>query len=149
MKNFNELCKIVEELSPEEYSGVITAKTAEIMPALHNISGGDGAVEIFTSFLLASVVADGKFDEAEYILMYPLLRAVFGDEISFDYVNSVAKRLRPEIDSLKKSVKETLDEIGEIDEDLKDDLILISLLVCAIDGKISTKEKNYIKQLIA
>ncbi|MGN0812220.1 MAG: hypothetical protein ACI4MQ_01765 [Candidatus Coproplasma sp.] len=149
MKNFNELCKIVEELSPEEYAGVITAKTAEVLPALHNLSGGDGAVEILTTFLLASVVADGKFDEAEYMLMYPLLKFVFGEGISYEYVNDVAKRLRPEINELKKSTKDMLDEIGEMDGDLKDDLIIISLLVCAIDGKISAKEKNYIKQLIA
>ncbi|MGN1060345.1 MAG: hypothetical protein ACI4QN_01295 [Candidatus Coproplasma sp.] len=149
MKSFNELCKIVEELSPEEYAGVITAKTADILPALHNVSGGEGAVEIFTSFLLASVVADGKFDEAEYVLMYPLLKAVFGEGVTYDYVNGVAKTLRPEMGELKKSVKAMLDIIGAADEELKDDLIIISLLICAIDGKISVKEKNYIKQLIA
>lgn len=149
MKDFDELCKIAEELSPDEYAGIITSQIAEILPALHTITGGDKAVGVFTSFLLASIFADGKFDEAEYLLLYPLLRGAFGADVSFDYVNGLAKSLRSQIKEFKKSAKELLDEIGEVDEDLKDEIIILSLLICAIDGKVSIKEKNYIKQLIS
>ena len=41
-----------------------------------------------------------------------------------------------------------VDLIGFADEDLKDEIVLLCLLVCAIDGEVSDEEKAWIKQLI-
>ena len=50
----------------------------------------------------------------------------------------------------KKSLEilPALNEITEDEIDAKEDIITVCLLICAIDGNISAKEKNWIKQLI-
>ncbi len=145
MNDFNKLCKLAEELNPLEYGAIIAEKTLKIMPALEELSGGRrDAAGLFASFLIASVYADGKLDESEYLLMMPMLKLFFGND--FDYAS--AKAFKPEGKELKKAVNDIVDLLGAVSDELKDDIITVCLLICAIDGKITLKEKNYIKQLI-
>lgn len=149
MKDFDKLCKIAEELNPAEYAAIIADKTAKIIPALNEITEDPVHTEaMFASFLIASVYADGKLDEAEYQLMLPMLRLFFGADFDFNDAKAVVKAFRPEGNDLKNIVDFVVDLIGLADENLKEDIIVVCLLICAIDGKISRKEKNYIKQLI-
>lgn len=149
MKEFNQLCKLCEELDPLEYGAIITEKTLKIIPALNAIT--EDPVQTSTmlaAFMIASVYADGKLDESEYVMMLPMLRLFFGADFNFEDAKALIKEFRPEGKELKKIVDYLVDVIGELDEDLKDDIVMVCLLVCAIDGKITMKEKNYIKQLI-
>ncbi len=43
--------------------------------------------------------------------------------------------------------KETIRVLNFLDDDLTADIVMLCLCVVAIDGKISLREKNYIKQL--
>ena len=56
--------------------------------------------------------------------------------------------MAPEQRELKKSVDEMVDVLGLLSDDLKDDIITVCLLICAVDGKVSLRERNWIKQLI-
>ena len=49
---------------------------------------------------------------------------------------------------MKKRVDEMVDLIGLFSDELKADIIIVIMLICAVDGKISLREKNWIKQLI-
>lgn len=150
MRNFNELCKIAEELNPVEYAAIVTDKSLKILPALNNVTGSIGeTAELFASFLMASIYADGKLDEGEYALMLPMLKLLFGNEFDYDAAKALAKMFRPEGRELKKAVSDIVGVLGRVDENLKDDIVLVCLLICAVDGKITLREKNYIKQLIA
>ena len=40
------------------------------------------------------------------------------------------------------------DMLGEVSPKLKDDLVLLCMMVCAVDGEISSKERDWIRQLI-
>ena len=147
--NFNQLCKEVESLNPLEYAAIITAKTVKIVPALHALT--DDYLEtagLFASFLMASVYADGKLDEAEYLLLLPSLKLLFGEEIDYESAKAIARYFKPEGKELKKAVNQIIDVLGELSEELKADIITVCLLICAVDGKISLREKMYIKQLI-
>lgn len=149
MNDFNKICKLVESLDPMEYAAVVTAKTAKIIPALKEFSDGTlDSVEIFAGFLIASVYADGKLDEAEYLMMMPMLKLCFGADFDYEAAKTLVKAFKPEGKELKNAIDYLVDLIGQFDEELKDDIITLSLLVCAIDGKITSKEKAYIKQLI-
>jgi hypothetical protein len=149
MSEFNKLCKEVESLNAAEYSLIVAEKSAKIIPVLSGIceDGVDG-VSIFAKFILGAIVADGKLAEEEYLLAYPLFKVFFGENVNYDDCAKLVKSLRPETKEFKKALDEMVDVLGEIDEDLKDDIILVCLLICAIDGKISLKEKAWIKQLI-
>jgi len=149
MSDFNKLCKEVESLNPLEYAGIITAKTAKILPALHALSDDESdGITLLASFMIASVYADGKLDEAEYLLMLPMLKLFFGDDFDYETAKATVKAFRPEGREMKRTVNAVVDMLGMISEDLKDDIIIVCLLICAVDGKISLKEKQYIKQLI-
>lgn len=146
---FNQLCKEAESLDPLEYATVIAAKTAKIVPALHSLTGDYlETAGMFASFLMASVYADGKLDESEYLMLLPSLRLLFGDDIDYESAKALARVFKPESRELKKAVNDLVDILGEMSEELKDDIITVCLLICAVDGKITLREKDYIKQLI-
>lgn len=149
MKDFNKLCKEVEALDPLEYATVITAKTAKIMPDLRAVSDEPAdSVALFATFLIASVYADGKLDEAEYLLMQPMLKLFFGEDFDYERAKAAVKKFRAEGDELKRTANDLIYLLGLFSEELKNDIITVCLLICAVDGKITLKEKKYIMQLI-
>ena len=48
----------------------------------------------------------------------------------------------------KDTMDGIVDMLGTVSPVLKDDIILVCMLVCAVDGKISDDEKAWIRQLI-
>ena len=149
MKDFNELCRSVEELSPLEYAAVLGRTSLKIMPAIRAFSeDGRTCAEVLAAFVIASVYADGKLDESEYLLMAPLLKAFFGEDFDFEDAKKLAKEWRKEGRAVKKEVDYLVDFLGTLSEELKGDIMFACLLMCAVDGKVSLKEKAYIRQLM-
>ena len=149
MKDFNELCRSVEELSPLEYAAVLGRTSLKIMPAIRAFSeDGRTCAEVLAAFVIASVYADGKLDESEYLLMAPLLKAFFGEDFDFEDAKKLAKEWRKEGRAVKKEVDYLVDFLGTLSEELKGDIIFACLLMCAVDGKVALKEKSYIRQLM-
>lgn len=149
MKDFNELCRSVEELSPLEYAAVLGRTSLKIMPAIRAFSeDGRTCAEVLAAFVIASVYADGKLDESEYLLMAPLLKAFFGEDFDFEDAKKLAKEWRKEGRAVKKEVDYLVDFLSTLSEELKGDIIFACLLMCAVDGKVSLKEKSYIRQLM-
>ncbi len=150
MNEFKQICREAEALDPVEYGAILAEKTAKIMPALHALTRDPAeSAMMLAAFMIGSVYADGKLDEAEYELMKPMLEAFFGQEVNFEQAKKVVKAFSPEGKELKRVVDYVVDLLGELDEELKADIITVCLLICAIDGKISKKEEKYIRQLIA
>ena len=149
MKDFNELCRSVEELSPLEYAAVLGRTSLKIMPAIRAFSeDGRTCAEVLAAFVIASVYADGKLDESEYLLMAPLFKAFFGEDFDFEDAKKLAKEWRKEGRAVKNEVEYLVDFLGTLSEELKGDIIFACLLMCAVDGKVSLKEKAYIRQLM-
>lgn len=149
MKDFNRLCKEFEELDVLSYGAILGKKSLKVIPALSAITddGLDG-VTIFATFVLGAIAADGKLSEEEYLLGYPLLYTFFGNEIDYESCKRAARLLRPESRELKRAVNEMADVFGQLSEELKEDIVIICMLICSVDGKISLKEKNWIKKLL-
>lgn len=149
MKEFNRLCKEFEQLDVLSYSLILAEKSLKVIPVLKEITedGLDG-VTVFATFVLGAIGADGKLSEEEYAVCYPLLHAFFGDNVNYAVCKKAVKLLKPESEELKKAVKEMVDVFGKLSEELKDDIIIICMLICAVDDKISLKEKLWIKSLI-
>ena len=149
MREFNELCKEVENMDVLSYSAILKEKSLRILPALADIlEDGIDAVSVFATFIIGSVVADGKVNEEEYVLLYPMLHTFFEDQIDYEDCKAIAKEFRKEGKELKKYVGYMIDILGSVSDDLKEDIIDVCLLICAVDGNISLREKNWIKQLI-
>ncbi len=149
MKDFDLLCKEFEEMDGETYTALLAEKAATLVPALSLITqDGLGGLAVFSAFVFGAIAADGRLSEEEYTLISPLLHAFFGDAIDYEACKKEMRGLHAEAKELKKSVDDMADILGLLSDDLKNDLILVCLMICAIDGKVSFKEKQWIKQLI-
>lgn len=149
MKDFNTLCKEFEEMDVLSYSVILSKRSLKVIPALSAITddGLDG-VTIFATFVMGAIAADGKLSEEEYILLYPILHTFFGNSVNYEECKKAVRLLKPESRELKKAVNEMVDVFGQLSDELKEDIVLICMMICAIDGKISLKEKNWIKKLL-
>ena len=102
---------------------------------------------LFTMFCLGSIVSDGKINEQEYILIYPALVKVFGSDFDFASVKAAVSKNYAFKKAVKDYSKELASTLAEADESFVNDVIGLCLCVVSIDGKISFREKNYIKKL--
>ena len=68
MRKFNEICKSVENMDVLTYSAVLAKKSLEILPALNEITEDEiDAVTIFATFIIGSIIADGKIKIVDYV----------------------------------------------------------------------------------
>lgn len=150
MFEFNKVMKDYESLNAIERGLMLTEKSVSILAKLSALDiDGIEPVETLASFIIGSVVADGKLHEKEYLLIYPALVKVFGSD--FDY-ESIKKEFEADKDGRKDIAGYTTDllrVLGTVDETLYEDVIILCLCVVMIDGKVSLREKNYVKRLIA
>ena len=145
MTNFDALCKAAEDIPADIYRDVLREKARIVLPALEAAAGSrERAETIFASFIIASVYADGTLDEAEYLLLLPHLREAFGEGFGFDEVKAVIETSKKEGKAVIDFADALCDWFGVLSEELKD----LSLLLCAVDGKVSKKERKYIRRLI-
>ena len=150
MFEFRKLCKMAEQMDPATYSVVVTEKSVKILAGLALLyESGVDAAKIYLSFILTAIAADGKLDESEYSLIRPMLEKAVGKEVSYDDAKAIFVEMGLDKPAgIKNVVDEMVDILGMISAELKADIIIVCLLVCAIDGKVSAKEKKWIKQLI-
>lgn len=148
MFEFKKTCDAFEKLSFAEKSLIIAEKSVKIITRLYAYAPREvEPSRALAGFIIGSAVADGKINEREYLLMYPSLVKIFGNEFDF---TSVKERLSKNVD-VKRAVADYTEQMIEIldcvDDGLKDEVIILCLCVTAIDGKISLREKKYIKRL--
>ena len=150
MSSFNDLCKLMESLDPATYGKVMVEKTADVLVGLKGITcDGLDALAIYTDFVLCAVAADGKLSEEEFQLVKPVLDLIAGADVSYEEAKAIFKAAgldKPK--EYKAAMDKTVDLLGLVSPQLKDDIILVCMLICAVDGKISFREKRWIKKLI-
>ena len=150
MFEFNKLCRAFEEMDPNTFGDIIAEKSVAIIAALTAITrnGMDG-MKIYLNFILCSIAADGKLAEEEYMILKPAFEKLAGKEVSYDDAVAIFKEAGlDKSKDYKNVIDEMVDILGMISLDLKRDIIIVCMMVCAVDGKISRKEKKWIKQLI-
>ena len=149
MREFDALCKEYENLDALTYTAILVEKSAKIIPALKAITedGLDG-VTLFASFIMGAVVADGNLSFEEYAITFPLFKVFFGTDVQFEDCAYIVKKMRREARQITKYVNDMVTVFGLLSEELKEDIVLVCLMVCAIDGKVSLKEKLWIKKLM-
>ena len=149
MREFDKICKEIDNLSVEEYTTVLAAKSIRLLAELKLLTaGGIEGDMAFITFIIGSVVADGKLSEEEYLLIYPLLEKVFGEEVDYEECKKLVRRSLSDNKDVKNLVNDMVDIFGQLSDELKEDAIIVCLLICSVDGKISIKEKMWVKQLI-
>lgn len=149
MFEFKKLCNEFERLSAVERGLILTENSVKILAKLR-LSGENvkDSAQILACFLIASIVSDGKVNEKEYILMYPALCKVFGTDFDFNQVKEMVEKNVKDTKAVVDYSREMLELLDSSDESLRKDLIVLCLCIVSIDGKVSFKERRYIKKLI-
>ncbi len=150
MFEFKKLCNEYENLTFVERGAVLVNKSVEVISKLKEIAK-DTEIDPLTGyayFILASIVSDGKVSEQEYLLMYPALLKVFGESFNFKEIKYIIEEDKDGKKTVKNYIKEFLGLVSHLSDDLKKDLITLSLCVVSMDGKVSFKERNYIRKLL-
>ena len=150
MFEFTKLCREFDTLTPLERSAMLTKKSAVILAKLTQLSiPGVDPVNTLAGFILGSVVADGHISEREYLLIYPALLKVFGDEFDFESVKDSFRKDRDGRAAVRLYTQEMLALLALADEGLREDMIMLCLCVVSMDGRITLREQRYIHQLCA
>lgn len=148
MFEFSKLCKEFESLTVLERGVIMTGKSAEIFAKLRKLNmPGVDPVQTLAGFILGSVVADGRVNEQEYLLIYPALLHTFGDDFDFESIKQSFKDDRDGRNAVKEYTQEMLSLISFADESLIEDVVMLCLCVVSVDGKISPREQRYIRKL--
>ena len=145
MFEFKKLCNTLEELNPIERGVILAEKSVSVIKGLSGLNIPLDPVKTLVTFIIGSVVSDNSINEKDYLYIYPSLVKAFGND--FDFISAkqaigLAKDIKKEI---TKYTKEMISIINVCE--LATDIISLCLLITSVDGKISLKEKRYIRQL--
>lgn len=147
MSKISSICKDCENLSPEERTAAIGLQAEKVLQkvAALNIPEVDPK-KTLVAFIMGAIVSDGKVNEEEYAILYPVMTAAFGTELGYEQIKFALEKDKTSMKSLKESSINIAALLGGIDSELQTDIILLCLLITAVDGKISMREKSYLKQ---
>ncbi|WII07241.1 pyridoxamine 5'-phosphate oxidase family protein [Methanomassiliicoccales archaeon LGM-RCC1] len=149
MSDFDTLCKQLEAMDTETFTEIFNELSVEVINEMAKITldGGD-ALESYLQFILATVAADGKLSEEEFELLKPIFDMITEEDTTYQEGVSIFKNMGLDSpDAYKEIIDTMVDVIGLVSEKTKDDIIMLCLLVCAIDGEVTQKEKEWIAQL--
>lgn len=149
MTEFDDLCKQLEQMNADDFMDAFDKISTRVLDALMDLTAdGKDGVTAYMQFILASVSADGKLSEAEFELLKPMFDRSAGKDVTYQEGVEIFNALGLDRPEAFKDITDTMaDVIGLVDESLKDDIVLLCLLVCAIDGEVSDEEKDWIRQL--
>ncbi len=148
MFEFKKLCDAYEDMSAVERGLLLTKKSVSIMARLHNLSVPFiDPVEVLAGFIIGSVAADGRLNEKEYLMIYPALVSAFGDDFDFTSVKNSFKYNKDGRKMISMYTEKMICILDILDDELKNDVITLCLCVVSVDGRVSLKEKNYIRRL--
>ena len=149
MFEFEKICRTVEKMDPATYAVLLAEKSKDVIAGISNYTdSGVSAVSIYLGLVLGAVVSDGKLSEEEFIIIKPMLDVAFEDEITFENAKSFLKYYKQESKDYKDFIGAVAELFGCASDELKTDIVTVCLLICGIDGKISIKERMWLKQLI-
>lgn len=149
MSEFDKLCKEFEKIDPATYLAFLAAKSRDVLAGMAAVTGDlASAIESYVDIVLMAVASDGKLSKDEYALIAPGLSAAIGEPISYDDAKKIMNKSKLNSRDNKAAVDALVDLVGSVSPEIKDDIVILTMIVCAADGKISGKEKAWIKQLI-
>ncbi len=144
MKELKEMLKTVEKTDKGDLFLSIHAMSAKILNALNEaVEDPAVAVNMYCSYLLTVLAADGRLADEEFLTVEPLFKAFFGDD--FDY--EACKVMVKEADN-KNVLSFMVKLVHSLPDEIAADLVFVTVAICAIDGKVSHKEKALIEKLV-
>lgn len=150
MFEYIEKCKKFEKLSTFNRYALLADKSLLITSKLTELGFNvNESLSLIATFILGSIVSDGEVNEKEYLLMYPALLRTFGDNFDFDSIKEAFKNDFKTRKELKNYLKDILSLLNNVSSELKEDIVDICFAIVTIDGKLSLKERIYMRKLFS
>lgn len=150
MFEYIEKCKKFEKLSTFERFALLANKSLIITNKLSELGlNVNDSLSLIATFILGSIVSDGEVNEKEFLLIYPALLRTFGDNFDFDSIKEAFQNDFKTRNELKNYLKDILSLLNSVSNELKEDIIDICFAIVTIDGKLSLKERIYMKKLFS
>lgn len=150
MFEYIEKCKKFEKLSTFERFALLANKSLIITNKLSELGlNVNVSLSLIATFILGSIVSDGEVNEKEFLLMYPALLRTFGDNFDFDSIKEAFQNNFKTRNELKNYLKDILSLLNSVSNELKEDIIDICFAIVTIDGKLSLKERIYMRKLFS
>lgn len=150
MFEFAKLCHRFESMNAVERGACLADSSVRVLAKLALLDGAEEVrpLEALAGFIIGSAVGDGKLDEREYLLMYPTLVRALGEDFDFATVKASIESDREGAKTLRKDTEEMVRIYSLLDDSLREDLLMLCLCVTSVDGKVTLKERNYIRRLL-
>lgn len=150
MFEYIEKCKKFEKLSTFNRYALLADKSLLVTSKLTELGFNvNESLSLIATFILGSIVSDGEVNEKEYLLMYPALLRTFGDNFDFDSIKEAFKNDFKTRKELKNYLKDILSLLNNVSNELKEDIVDICFAIVTIDGKLSLKERIYMRKLFS
>lgn len=150
MFEYIEKCKKFEKLSTFERFALLANKSLIITNKLSELGlNVNDSLSLIATFILGSIVSDGEVNEKEFLLIYPALLRTFGDNFDFDSIKEAFQNDFKTRNELKNYLKDILTLLNSVSNELKEDIIDICFAIVTIDGKLSLKERIYMRKLFS
>ena len=149
MTDFDTLCKQLEQMDSEKFAQIFSDISADVITELVALTAdGKDGITAYMQFILASVAADGVLSKPEFTLLKPWFDRMTDKDTTYEDAVEIFNGLGLDEPEAYKDIIDTMvDIIGLVSDEIKDDIIMLCLLVCAIDGEVTQEEKDWIKQL--
>ena len=149
MTEFYELCKEAEDIDFETRCAILRGKSEELLPLLTEKSvDGESGEDILSTFLISAMAADGRLSLEEYELLHPLLSSFLGEKMNYKDAKKAVGSMRKEVREMKKISEKMIEVLSEFSDELRKEIVLVILMICASDGKVSLSEKLWIQKLL-
>lgn len=150
MNEFDQLCATLEQVPTAAIGNLLNEYIDKIVPAFESCGvPTDEAAVLVSNFMLGSCCADGVIDKYEVAIMTPVLTSVFGEKFTPEDAKNVLEDYMQNADRHLKETDKLVDLLGELKPEAKLDVVHFCLLMCALDGKITQREKDYVGRLWA
>lgn len=147
MFEFKKLCNELEKLNPIERGALLLERSVSVVRGLRALDLPIDPVATLVAFITGSAVSDGAFDEKDYLYIYPSLVKAFGKDVDLMSAKQVLQTAKDIKKVIAEDAEALMSVIAACDESLAREVIELCLLVTSVDGKISLKEKRYIRKL--
>ena len=149
MTEFYELCKEAEDIDFETRCAILRGKSEELLPLLSEKSlDGESGEDILSTFLISAMAADGRLSHEEYDLLHPLLSSFLGEKMNYKDAKKAVGFMKKEAREMKKISEKMIEVLSEFSDELRKEIVLVILMICASDGKVSLSEKLWIQKLL-
>ena len=149
MFDLEAICTEVEKTDPVTYARLIEEKRESVLAGITAIVGdAEEASTMLTMLVFGAVLSDGKFDEKEFGLVKPLIEEICEEELTYEEALEFMTAIKAERKSTNPLLVALVEMFGLASDELKNDTVMLCLLVCAADGKITKREKNWLAKLI-